>query len=158
MSASEKAAQLAALRKRLEPSGAYKTKIDSDSGDVLILRNGAVVEVTSGYVGYIGYSKDAVLFKSGSNWRIWIEGKRAYPCKILKAPAGTNLMVREVSISTVAKDGEILVLSDGSVYEVSSIDTIHTSLWLSSTSVLLLDNSEMINLDDGDLVRVTKLR
>jgi hypothetical protein len=41
---------------------AYRTKVDSDHDDILKLENGAIVEITSGYIGYIGYRKTAILF------------------------------------------------------------------------------------------------
>lgn len=133
-------------------NNAYETKVDEDNDDVLKLDNGAIVEVTSGYMGYLGYRKDCVLYKSGSRWRIWIEGKRSYPCDILKEPSGyaRKISVEEVYISEVLGDGAILKLMDGRMFEVSSIYTITTALWLGATEALLLDGRRLLNLDDGD--------
>jgi len=136
---------------------AYKGKVESDNGDILTLRNGGVVEVTSGYVGYIGYSKDAILFRSGTSWRIWIEGKRAFRCDVLKLPSGGATVVKEVTISRVAGNGAILFMTNGSVYEVDSSYTSETNSWSGSTALILAD-SEIINFDSGELVTVTKLR
>ena len=54
------------------------TKVESGDDDIVRLANGAVVEVTSGYLGYAGYRKDAVLLLTGSRCRLWIQGKRSY--------------------------------------------------------------------------------
>ena len=53
----------------------YITKIDEDKGDVLKLANGAVVEITRGFLGFVGFRKDAVLYKEGRGWKIWVEGR-----------------------------------------------------------------------------------
>src|SRR6266567_6524388 len=45
---------------------AYETRIESDNGDVLRLDNGAIVQISSGYVGYLGFHKRAILYGSGS--------------------------------------------------------------------------------------------
>lgn len=137
---------------------AYRSKVETEEGDILILRNGAVVEITSGSVGYVGYSKDTILFRTAAGWRIWIEGKRTYRCDVLKAPSGGATTAREVLISRVPADGEVLILNDGSVLRVDSIYTIYTGLWLGLNSALLISESELINLDQGELIRVSKLR
>jgi hypothetical protein len=64
----------------------YKTRISEEKGDILKLDNGGVVEITFGFVGFVGFNKKALLFKEGMNWKIWIEGKKTFPVEILKAP------------------------------------------------------------------------
>ena len=64
----------------------YKTRISEEKNDILKLDNGGVVEVTLGFVGFVGYNKKALLFKEGGRWKIWIEGKKTFPVEILKAP------------------------------------------------------------------------
>ncbi|HBH11634.1 MAG TPA: hypothetical protein DDX29_00705 [Clostridiales bacterium] len=139
---------------------AYKTIIDSDDGDVLKLDNGAIVEISYGYLGYVGYRKDAVLYKSGHQWKIWIEGKKSYKCDLLKAPSyGSVYSVEELTITEIKGDGTILIMSDGSIYEVGSPYTINTSLWIGFNDALLLDGFELLNLDESDeIIEVTRIK
>lgn len=61
----------------------------------------------------------------------------------------------EEDIDTVAKGGEIIVLTDGSAWQ--SHDPATSSTWLSADSVLICNDSVMINKDeDGERVGVTK--
>lgn len=72
----------------------YKTVIEDDKGsDIYKLENGGIVEVTMGYVGYVGYRKKALLFPDGGRWKLWIEGKKSYPVEILKAPTSAPVYV-----------------------------------------------------------------
>ena len=93
--------QLAAMS---DGTVAYKTKIDSDHDDILKLENGAIVEITSGYIGYIGYRKTAILFGSGSMFRIWIEGKKVFTCELLKKPVEKASPAKQIHISKVKGD------------------------------------------------------
>jgi hypothetical protein len=151
---------------------AYLSKIDEDLDDILKLTNGAVVEISYGYLGYVGYSKECALFKSGSQWKIWIEGKKTYKCDVLKMPAyGKAISARLSYISEVKGNGEIIKMSDGSIYEVDSYDSYHTRMWYGNTEVLILDSYnavlgkndsglfEMLNLEEGDeKITVSKLK
>lgn len=60
-------------------------------------------------------------------------------------------------ISSVSSGGEIIILEDGSVWEVVSIDTIYTSLWLPTEDIIIC-NDTMINTNNGEKVGVTRLR
>ena len=94
----------------------YITKIEEDKNDVLILSNGGIVEITQGFLGFVGFRKDAILFKDGARWKIWIEGKKVYKCDLLKAPSGrASGSGEKVYISEVKGDGKILVMLDGSI-------------------------------------------
>ena len=139
---------------------AYKSKIDSDNNDVLKLDNGAIVEITSGYLGYIGYRKNAVIYKIGNKWKIWIEGKRSFRCNVYKMPDyGIKYTVEELKILEVKGDGKILMMSDGSIYEVNDLFTINTALWLGFSEALLIDDYELINLDEGgEIIEVIKIK
>lgn len=136
---------------------AYVTKVDDDNDDVLELANGAIVEVTSGYLGYLGYRKDCVLYKTGRKWRIWIEGKRSFPCDILKAPTSSlKRSVEEVFISRVLANGKILELGNGAMYEVSDIHLVDTGIWIGGSSALIIDGYRLLNLDEsGEIVDIT---
>ena len=139
---------------------AYVSKIEKHDGKVLRLTNGAIVEVSYGYLGYLGYRKDCVVFGQGTRWRIWIEGKRTFGCSVLKAPSGRGARSASiVYISQVLGDGKIIKMADGSMYEVDDIDLISTGLWLGASEALILDGIELINLDDGgESVGITRIR
>jgi hypothetical protein len=59
-------------------------------------------------------------------------------------------------ISEVTADGGIIILEDDSVWSVSAVDQVETSLWLSTTEIVVVDGSEpgypylLINTDDGE--------
>jgi hypothetical protein len=145
---------------RAVASPVYITKIDEDKDEVLKLANGAVVEITRGFLGFVGFRKDAVLYKEGRGWKIWIEGKKAFSCDILKAPDNRPTGAGEsVSISEVKGDGKILTTLDGSLYEVGDLHTIDTSLWLGPFEALLIDGTRLLNLEEGgEIIDVTKIR
>ncbi|MEM5871920.1 MAG: hypothetical protein QW051_03540 [Candidatus Aenigmatarchaeota archaeon] len=54
-------------------------------------------------------------------------------------------------------DGSIIILEDGSVWEVNPIDRIYSILWLPTDDVIIC-NGKMINLDNGEKVNVKKLK
>lgn len=138
----------------------FITKIDEDNEDILKLANGAVVEIINGFLGFVGFRKDAVLFKNGGAWKIWIEDKRAFNCDIIKAPENRFSGAGEsISISEVKDDGKILTSLDGSLFEVSDVYLIETSLWLGPFEALLIDGTRLLNLDEGgEIIDVTKIR
>ena len=138
----------------------YVSKIDKDEGDILKLDNGSVVEITGGYVGYIGYRKDAVLYKVRKSWKIWIEGKKSYNCDIIKAPSKKSSGTGEViSVYEIKGDGKILMALGGAIFEVGDLHTIETSLWIGPLDALLINGTQMLNLGDGGGgIDVTKIR
>ena len=138
----------------------FITKVDEDKDEILKLANGAVVEITHGFLGFVGFRKDAVLYKEIRGWKIWIEGKKAFNCDILKAPDNRPSGAGElVSISEVKGDGKILTSLEGSLYEVGNLHTIETSLWLGPFEALLIDGTRLLNLDEGgEIIDVTKIR
>ena len=60
-------------------------------------------------------------------------------------------------IQSITGNGEIIELEDGSIWQVDSIDTITSSIWLPISNVTVC-GSTMINIDDGEKVGVTKLK
>lgn len=137
----------------------YETRIESDDDDLLRLENGGIVEVVSGYLGYLGYRKHAVLFQEERICRIWIEDKRVFSCTLLKPPAGrAGSSGAVVYITRVRGNGSILELADRTLLEVDPIDTIYTSIWIAGEA-LLIDGVRLINLDyGGEVVNVTPVR
>lgn len=145
---------------RASASSVYITKIDEDKDDVLKLANGGIVEITRGFLGFVGFRKVAVLYKEGRGWKIWIEGKKAFNCDILRTPDNRPSGSGEsVSISEVKGNGKILTTLDGSLYEVGDLHTIETGLWLGPFEALLIDGTRLLNLDAGGaIIDVTKIR
>ena len=111
------------------------TKIDEDIGDILKLENGAIVEITQGYLGYVGYRKNALLFKKNSRWEIWIEGKKVFPVDLHRKPQRCSTP-SAYPIEAVAND-EIFVIN-GEKFEAQT----YCLGWTENESVIFLDGSE----------------
>ena len=60
-------------------------------------------------------------------------------------------------IASVNRDGEIIVLEDGSVWLVDLIDQIESMLWL-PTSDIVACYDKLINIDDGETVSARRIR
>lgn len=60
-------------------------------------------------------------------------------------------------IKSKSSDGSVVVLEDNSVWEIDSIDTIDSALWLPVENIVVCDD-ELINSDTGDKVSATQLR
>lgn len=138
----------------------YISKIEESKDNTLKLSNGAVIETTRGFLGFLGFRKDAVLYKEGKIWSVWIVGKGSYTCNILKAPENRPSGQAEViSISEVKGKGKLLAALDGSLFEVGDLSVITTSLWLGPFEALLIDGDQLLNLDEGDeIIDVQKLK
>lgn len=59
-------------------------------------------------------------------------------------------------IKSVSSDGEIVVLEDGSVWQVDSTDAIDSALWLPTTNIVACDD-KLINTDDGETVEAVRI-
>jgi hypothetical protein len=64
----------------------------------------------------------------------------------------------EETIRGVAGGGSVVILDSGGVYEVEPDDTPATGLWNAGDDVLVCDNEEMIDQNNGDKVHVTPAR
>ena len=111
------------------------TKIGEDKGDILKLDNGAIVEIARGYLGYVGYRKDALLFKDGSRWMIWIEGKKVFPADLYREPERCRAP-SDYPIDA-AVDDEIFIIN-GEKFEAQT----YCLGWSEGESVIFLDGSE----------------
>lgn len=65
-------------------------------------------------------------------------------------------------IQTVVDGGNIIILEDGSVWEVSPIDRIHSMLWLPVSNVVIVNHSGIypyliVNLSDKRAVEAKYL-
>jgi hypothetical protein len=60
-------------------------------------------------------------------------------------------------IESVSSNGEIIKLEDGSIWQVDSIDTITSSIWLPISNITIC-GSTLINTDDGEKGNATRLK
>lgn len=56
-------------------------------------------------------------------------------------------------------NGEVIILDDGSVWQVAGYDTITSELWLELSDVVINDDEDkMISIDDNESVDVQRVR
>jgi hypothetical protein len=60
-------------------------------------------------------------------------------------------------IDSVTSDGRIVVLEDGSVWEIDAVDRITTMLWLPTSDIVACDD-KLINMDDDEVVNAARIR
>ena len=60
-------------------------------------------------------------------------------------------------IQEVLSGGEIIILEDGSVWRVDSLDTIDSALWLPISDIIACDD-KLINTDDNESVDAIRIR
>ena len=60
-------------------------------------------------------------------------------------------------IESVSSDGRIVILEDGSVWEVDPVDRIDSMLWLPVSEIVACDD-KLINTDDGETVDAMRIR
>ena len=111
------------------------TKIDEDNGDILKLENDGIVEISSGYLGYVGYRKDALLFKDGRQWKLWIEGKKVFKVDLLRSPSSCR-SPSTYQIEAAAND-EVFIIN-GEKFEAKT----YCLGWNEGESVIFIDGSE----------------
>ena len=61
----------------------------------------------------------------------------------------------EYWLASVSRNGGVLTLNDGSVWEVSAIDRIYSRIWLRTSRILVVDSAYgpvLVNADDGEKV------
>ena len=59
-------------------------------------------------------------------------------------------------IKSATSNGEIVILEDGSVWQVDSVDAIDSALWLPTTNIVTCDD-KLINTDDGETVGAVRI-
>jgi hypothetical protein len=59
-------------------------------------------------------------------------------------------------ITSKTSDGSIIILDDGSVWKVDSIDRIDSQLWMQFDNIVI-DDGELINTDEGEKVSATQI-
>ena len=60
-------------------------------------------------------------------------------------------------VRSVQGDGKIVILEDGSVWEVDDGDTADTATWVPQTEIVVCDD-KLINTDDDETVEATRIR
>lgn len=60
-------------------------------------------------------------------------------------------------VKSVQADGKIVILEDGSVWEVDDAETVDTRLWLPTTEIVVCDD-KLINTDDDETVDAMRIR
>ena len=60
------------------------------------------------------------------------------------------------SVRSVDGDGKIVILEDGSVWEIDDGDTADTATWTTGTEIVVCDD-KLINTDDDETVDATKI-
>jgi hypothetical protein len=139
---------------------AYETHVDDQEDSLLKLDNDAVVKIRGGRSGRVSGRPDCILIKQGMRWMIWIEGKDLYDCDIEEDPRGMGDRAEEEQIMEVKYNGEVLLMEDGSIYEVETRDIRHVSRWREEGEAIFFSrSSRLLNLDQPeDVIRVRKLR
>ena len=134
---------------------AFKSEIEHDMDEIVKLENGSIIELESGSTLYSPIYNNCILYKDKSNLKIWIEDNGLYDCKILKEPSSYfQISVIKFKITNISEDGEYIRLNSGRVFKVD-YDSLTTYLWSAHSVVLLIDCSQLINLDTNELVEVS---
>lgn len=65
----------------------------------------------------------------------------------------------ETYLTDKSDDGSILILADGSVWEVSAVDRIDSALWLPTEDIIIPDSEDcLINKDNGEKVDAQRIQ
>ncbi len=60
-------------------------------------------------------------------------------------------------VKSVSSDATIVILEDGSVWEIDPADQVDTALWLPMTDIVACDD-KLINTDDNEIVGATRIK
>lgn len=60
-------------------------------------------------------------------------------------------------VQSVSSDGAIVILEDGSVWEIDPTDRVDTALWLPTTNIVACDD-KLINTDDNEIAEATRIK
>ncbi len=129
----------------------FPTELDEQVADILVLENGAVVELERSRVRISRYDYIVLLLDSGS-CDIWIEGIGLEECSTLRGPESRYAYsVESIVIEEIFDDGEVLFAEDGRRWE--TYESHVTGLWILPLEVLLIEG-EMLELTAGEKVAV----
>jgi hypothetical protein len=60
-------------------------------------------------------------------------------------------------VQSVSSDGAIVILEDGSVWEIDSVDRVDTALWLPTTNIVACDD-KLIDTDDNEIAEAKRIK
>ena len=138
----------------------HRSAVVDQEGHVLKLRNDAIVRILGMDAPHSGVSSSScVLFKDGVRWQIWVENEGLFTCDLEERPTTTAVDGVLGRIEHMAFNGEVILLDDGSIYEVENRDTFHTGTWRNDSKVLVIEDDRLVNLEEArGMVKVHKLR
>lgn len=140
----------------------YLTTVAEHDDDVFELANGAIFEKTAyGYTGYLGYRTEALLFSTGRDEKLWVDGEGLIEGRVLRAPdGGPNAQASLVWVDQVRGGGEFLELDTGELLEVDPVDTVESMIWVAPFEAILLDDGRLLNLDEpsSEMVVIVDVR
>jgi len=132
------------------------TTIESDNDEILILRNGAIVEI-SGYIGTARRGSEVLLFKDVVQWKIWIEGNKVVRVDLHKSPSHCTPPSSTIYKIQAVGSGDKIVLN-GEFFDPK----LFCSRWSKGDRVIFLDGSAggicvsatLFNLDSLEVCEV----
>ena len=111
---------------------------------------------------FLGVGSELILPAADQKCRIWnssslggIEGLTTP--KQSKAPQNSGGCEDGHWIQSIAANGKIIELEDGSIWQVDDVDTVTSSIWLPVSNVTIC-GSYLINTDDGKKINATRLK
>lgn len=60
-------------------------------------------------------------------------------------------------VQSVSSDGAIVILEDGSVWEIDPQDRVDTALWLPTTNIVACDD-KLIDTDDNEIAEAKRIK
>lgn len=60
-------------------------------------------------------------------------------------------------VKSIQADGKIVILEDGSVWEIDDGDVADTATWTATTEIVVCDD-KLVNTDDDETVDATRIR
>ncbi len=82
--------------------------------------------------------------------------KKSESQRSVQAPRAAQPCEEGHWIASISDDGEIVILDDRSIWEVDSLGTIASSLWLPYTAILVCEG-RLINTDDNEVVSAERI-
>lgn len=111
---------------------------------------------------FLGVGSELILPDSDQKCRIW-DSSSLGSIEGLTAPSQSQPSQQSSGcgdghwIQSIAGNGEIIKLEDGSIWQVDSVDTVISSIWLPISNITIC-GSYLINTDDGEKVSATRLK
>lgn len=115
---------------------------------------------------FLGVGSELILPNDGQKCRIWdskelgqwsegpSRGRRPG-----RSPAGSMAMncIDGHSLASVSSNGQVIILLDGSIWEIDIVDAIQSMLWLPADNLLICGN-RILNVRDGKSATATRIK